>query len=69
MNLDQLLAAQHAAYEADLEPDNYGLDTCPFDLDPITPWDDTDIAMPCNHCHATDPCPCIDRGSPFPTGW
>ena len=65
MNLTQTLAAQHVAYERDLEPDNYGLDTCPFDT-PIV-WDlDTDIVptIPCGYCGYTD-CDHLDAGSPF----
>ena len=37
MNLTQTHAAKHVAYERDLEPDNYGLDNCPFDTAIV--WD------------------------------
>ena len=65
MNLTQTLAAQHATYERDLEPDNYGLDDCPFDT--VTPVDlfDDDTEPPCNCCTAVEPCGCLDRGGRF----
>ena len=70
MNLHQLLTDQHADYEADLENPNAGLDTCPIDLDTITPaCDDTDITPPCNYCGTTDRCPCINRGARFLDRW
>ena len=65
MNLTQTLNAQHVTYERDLEPDNYGLDDCPFDTT-IT-WDlDNDITptIPCSYCGYTD-CDHLDAGSPF----
>ena len=65
MNLSQTLAAQLVAYERDLEPDNYGLDTCPFDTTIV--WDlDNDIVptIPCGYCGYTD-CDHLDAGSPF----
>ncbi len=64
MKLHDHLAAQHAADEADLEPDQ-GLDTSPIDLDLHTSHFDDDIDMPCNYCGATTTCGCIDRGSPY----
>ena len=66
MNLAETLAAQHAAYERDLEPDNYGMDDCPFDTANV--WDfDNDITttVPCAYCGYTDCDSCIDTGSPF----
>lgn len=55
------LAAQHADYEADLEPTNYGID--PFDT--ITPVDlDTNTTRPCAYCGHTH-CDCIDNDSPY----
>ena len=65
MNLTQTLNAQHVAYERDLEPDNYGLDDCPFDTAIV--WDfDNDIVptIPCGYCGYTD-CDHLDTGSPF----
>ncbi len=70
MNLNDLLADPNAGYDDDLEPDNYGLDTCPIDLDPIPlHWDHTDAEPPCNYCHTTRTCTCIDRGSPHRSRW
>ena len=57
------LAAQHADYEADLEPANYGID--PFDT--ITPVDldsSLDGDRPCAYCGHTN-CTCIDVDSPY----
>ena len=71
MTITELLNTQHADYEHDLEPDNYGLDNdglddCPFD-DP-TPLDlssDIRITIPCGYCGFTD-CDCTpDAGSPY----
>ena len=50
MNLTQTLNAQQVTYERDLEPDNYGMDDCPFDTTIV--WDfDTDISVtrPCSY--------------------
>ena len=49
MNLTQTLNTQHANYEADLEPDNYGLDTNPWDFD-----NDITLTIPCGCCGYTD---------------
>ena len=65
MSIAQALNAQHAACEADLESDNYGMDDCPFDtVTPVDPFDD-DTEPPCNYCTAVDPCRCRDRGGRF----
>ena len=67
MNLTETLNTQHADYEADLEPDDYGLDDCPFDTTIV--WDaDNDITAtrPCNSCGFTDCTPtCLDGDSPY----
>ena len=68
MNLNDALTTQHADYDADLEPDNDGLDDCPFDTTTIVPDDETDITptRPCNICGFTDCTPdCLDQDSPF----
>ena len=75
MNLTQTLNAQQVTYERDLEPDNYGLDDCPFDT--ATVWDfDNDISVtrPCSYCGYTDCGSCLDNDSPYghiaaPRGW
>ena len=65
MNLTQTLAAQHVAYERDLEPDNYGMDYCPFDNVGLADLFDDDTEPPCNYCAAAGPCGCLDRGGRF----
>ena len=65
MNLQQLLADQHVAYERDLEPPLYGLDECPFDTEPIEDRCDTELTIPCAYCGKVIECRCIDRGSPY----
>ena len=66
MNITLTLAAQHVAYERDLENPDAGLDTCPFDTTTI--WDfDNDITptIPCGYCGYTDCDSSIDSCSPF----
>ena len=65
MNLTQTLNAQHVAYERDLEPDNYGLDNCPFDTANGSDLDNDIVpTIPCGYCGYTD-CDHLDSGSPF----
>jgi hypothetical protein len=59
MNLTETLNAQHATYERDLEPDNYGLDTNPWDFD-----HDITQTIPCHYCGFTD-CDTIDITTAF----
>ena len=66
MNLKQLLANQHVAYEADLEPSFYGINESPFDDTPtIDDHYDIELTIPCAYCGNTSECLCLDRGSPF----
>ena len=67
MNIHEILATQHADYEADLEPDNYGLDDCPSDNPTIVCDDNADITMgrPCAYCGFTDCERCLDGDSPY----
>jgi hypothetical protein len=59
MNLTETLNTQHATYERDLEPDNYGLDTNPWDFD-----DDITQTIPCHSCGFTD-CDTLDITTAF----
>ena len=66
MSLTETISPQHADYKTDLEPDNYGLDACPFGSTIV--WDsDTDLTVtrPCNQCGFTDCGTCLDSDSPF----
>lgn len=64
MNITEILNAQHVAYERDLEPDNFGLDTCPFDDPTIDTATDITYTVPCAYCGYID-CNHTDAGSPF----